>query len=170
MSRLDGGIFKLHSPFDAHTALRARSLCRLGCHFFVVPQRNGERKGTKGPNALWKPASCSPRVANVFNIFARLRQGSQPFSPRVGSANASPPTASRRRTFAAPLPSRAPKWRAWQFERRAWCAEGKDEVPKLILILVSALKRGTMRREILPAYHRRGGLPHPPQNLAEKSL
>ena len=35
---------------------------------------------------------------------------------------------------------------------------------------VLVLKRGKVLQKILPAYHRRGGLPHPPQTLAEHSL
>ena len=41
--------------FDARTA--SRRAVRYGCHFFVVPQRNGERKGTKGCR-LWKLLPC----------------------------------------------------------------------------------------------------------------
>ncbi|MBQ7397443.1 MAG: hypothetical protein IJW09_01295 [Clostridia bacterium] len=33
-----------------------RVRCAAGCHFFVIPQRNGERKGTKGSNTPWIPA------------------------------------------------------------------------------------------------------------------
>ena len=51
-------------PWDARTAHLDFCFClpphnarrERGCHFFVIPQRNGERKGTKGPNALWIPA------------------------------------------------------------------------------------------------------------------
>ncbi len=32
------------------------------CHFFALPQRNGERKGTKGLAALWKPASVAAAI------------------------------------------------------------------------------------------------------------
>ena len=49
-----------------------RRAVRQGCHFFVIPQRNGERKGTQGPNALGKPATRKRRYVSLCSY---LREG-----------------------------------------------------------------------------------------------
>ena len=46
-----------------------RRAVRQGCHFFVVPQRNGERKGTQGPNALGKPATRKVVPLSLHSFF-----------------------------------------------------------------------------------------------------
>ena len=49
--------------FFAHTAFGALAV-RLGCHFFVVPQRNGERKGTRA--SPLDPARRSRATVRAF--------------------------------------------------------------------------------------------------------
>jgi hypothetical protein len=57
---IGGGPFGIFNCLRSRTILLrdfiARGSVQFGCHFFVVPQRNGERKGTKGFNTLWDPA------------------------------------------------------------------------------------------------------------------
>ena len=55
--------------FDAHTALRARSLCCL-CLFFALPQRIGEEKALRGL-PLRTPSACA--VAGEINLAARRK-------------------------------------------------------------------------------------------------
>ena len=55
--------------FDAHTALRARSLCCL-CLFFALPQRIGEEKALRGL-PLRTPRACA--VAGEINLAARRK-------------------------------------------------------------------------------------------------
>ena len=55
--------------FDAHTALRARSLCCL-CLFFALPQRIGEEKALRGL-PLRTPRACT--VAGEINLAARRK-------------------------------------------------------------------------------------------------
>ena len=56
--------------FDAHTALRARSLCCL-CLFFALPQRIGEEKALRGL-PLRTPSACA--VAGEINLAARRKK------------------------------------------------------------------------------------------------
>ena len=56
--------------FDAHTALRARSLCCL-CLFFALPQRIGEEKALRGL-PLRTPRACA--VAGEINLAARRKK------------------------------------------------------------------------------------------------
>ena len=55
--------------FDAHTALRARSLYCL-CLFFALPQRIGEEKALRGL-PLRTPSACA--VAGEINLAARRK-------------------------------------------------------------------------------------------------
>ena len=55
--------------FDAHTALRARSLCCL-CLFFALPQRIGEEKALRGL-PLRTPRACA--VAGEITLAARRK-------------------------------------------------------------------------------------------------
>ena len=55
--------------FDAHTALRARSLCCL-CLFFALPQRIGEEKALRGL-PLRTPSACA--VAGEITLAARRK-------------------------------------------------------------------------------------------------
>ena len=55
--------------FDAHTALRARSLCCL-CLFFALPQRIGEERALR-ELPLRTPSACA--VAGEINLAARRK-------------------------------------------------------------------------------------------------
>jgi hypothetical protein len=44
----------------------------FSCHFFVFSQRNGERKETKGPNALWNPGARKPFRYRFTHFFAKV--------------------------------------------------------------------------------------------------
>ena len=71
--RYGGGLFFVWLDFIrllllTRTLLRACAV-RQRCPFFVVPQRNGERKSAKGPNALWKPAARKVVPLSLHSFF-----------------------------------------------------------------------------------------------------
>jgi len=68
-----GACFFVWLNFIRLLLLTRTQLCacavRQGCPFFVVPQRKGERKGTKGPNALWKPRARKVVPLSLHSFF-----------------------------------------------------------------------------------------------------